>query len=103
MIPAEIIAGLRSCARQSDDAAASCEAQAAHHRPEFDRTLRFPDAASWADVDRVASKENHERAMELYEHVIDAEREARRLREEGELFRAAARLIEEMDQLSGPP
>jgi len=81
----EIIAGLLSCARQSDDAAASCWAAALHHRPEYEDNIHVSPPE--------ATPETHERALELYAHVINNEHEARRLRDEAKLFRWAARLL----------
>lgn len=77
----ELITKLESMARQSDDAAASCEAAAEKHRPEFERNVHVdpPDATA----------ATHARVLELYSHVIGNENEARRLRREAETLRAA--------------
>lgn len=82
-----LCAELLSIARASDDAAASCEAQAARHRPEYERCLVKPSEATPA---------LHQRALELYPHVITAEREAKRLRREAEVMRQAAAALLEM-------
>lgn len=81
-----VLRELRSSARQSDDAAAACEAGAALHRPEFERCVHVepPDA----------TPELHERALELYGQVIHPEHEARRLRREAQVFREAAELLD---------
>lgn len=77
----DLITELESMARQSNDAAASCEAAAERHRPEFERNVHVdpPDATA----------ETHARAVELYQHVIGSEHEASRLRREAEVLRAA--------------
>ncbi len=74
----KIIEELESIARQSDDAAASCEAIAKLHRPEFEECVHGE-----------TSQKNNNRALELYAHVITNEHEANRLRKEAVLFRAA--------------
>jgi plasmid stabilization system protein ParE len=74
--------GLESMARQSEDAAASCQAAYDHHYPEFSRI-----------TENQASQEDHERLLELYGHVFPNRNEAQRLRWEAGLLReAAARL-----------
>lgn len=81
----DLLADLESMARQSDDAALACEAQAAAHRPEYERCLPATPAA--------ATPEAHARALELYAHVVVPEREARRLRAEAKTLRRAVAII----------
>lgn len=81
MTPAEVVAGLRAAARQSEDAAAACEAEVAVHRPEFERCLA------------AVTEANHARALELYPHVVQRTHEAAALRAEAELFREAAEIV----------
>lgn len=92
----ETIEGLLSCARQSDDTAASCEASARHHRPEYEANIHC------APPEEV-TPEVHERTLELYGHVINNEHEARRLRKEAELFREAVRMLERDSEKDSRP
>lgn len=96
MTPAELAVGLRSAARRSEDAALVAQAGADLHRPEYREALDTQRSCSGptpqAIADEVAAA--HERALELYEHVVVGDRRARELRDEAELFREAALYID---------
>jgi hypothetical protein len=93
---AEVVAGLRSAARRSRDAALFNEAGAARHRPEYETALATRESitgeTTQVRVDKM--KSGHERALELYEHTFVSEQRAADLRREAALFEAAADLIE---------
>jgi hypothetical protein len=92
--PAEIVIALRAAARRSDDAALFNIAGAAIHRPEYETALaareRFIDLQEYAE----GLKRGHERALDLYEHVVVADQRAADLHREARLFEEAANLIE---------
>lgn len=76
--PRELVAELESIARQSDDAAASCQAIYDRHYPKF-RAL----------TERQASAEDHDRLMELYGHVFPNRDQAKRMLKEAVVLRRA--------------
>lgn len=89
MTTTELLKELESMLRQTEDAANSCQAAADYHRPEFKRNVNLaaPDT----------TEAMHDRALELYGHVINNDHEARRLRKEEAVLSKAIRLIREQD------
>lgn len=85
MTRTEIVAGLLTAARRTEDMAHSYEAAARHHNPEYETCIHVepPDA----------TPQTHARALELYQHVVHNESEARSCRAEARLFRAAAEML----------
>lgn len=80
----ELIATLRAASRQSLDAAVSAEASAKAHRPAYEEIV----------INR--RPEDHDRALELYEHVIANDNRARQLRHEAAAFKEAADFIDDL-------
>lgn len=77
----DVIKELASLARQSDDAARANEAGAAVFEDEYHSLSPAQDETA------------HERISEIYEYMVGRPREARRLRREAEVFRAAINLL----------
>jgi hypothetical protein len=96
MSPAEIVLALRAAARRSDDAALFNTAGAALHRPEYDEAVASREHAAGATPQECSEKIklSHERALDLYEHVVVADQRAADLHREARLFEEAADLIE---------
>lgn len=78
----EVIKGLQSMARQSDDAALAAEKVVAVFRPMFD------EAFGGANPD-------HKRALELRYNALDQADEAKRMRREADFLRGAVALLED--------
>jgi hypothetical protein len=77
----EVIKELASLARQSEDAARSNEAGAAVFQAEYDA------------ISVVKNEADDKRILEIYEYIVGWPRNARRLRKEAEVFRAAIDLL----------
>jgi hypothetical protein len=77
----EVIKELASLVRQSEDAARSNDAGAAAFHDEYESLCTV--------IDQV----NHDRISEIYEYVVGWPRNAKRLRKEAEVFKAAIRLL----------